>query len=79
MQNGNVLRKLRKEHNLTQKDIAQILQTSRQYYSDYECEKHELPLRHLITLADYFQVTTDYLLGLTPVSTFEPPTKKTPD
>ena len=65
MQNGDVLRALRQERHLTQGDIAQMLQTSRQYYSDYECEKHELPLRHLVYLAEFYQVTTDFLLGRT--------------
>ncbi len=45
MQSGMILRALRKAKNLTQSDVASLLKTSRQYYSDYECEKFELPSR----------------------------------
>ena len=45
--------------------IAADEEAFNQYYSDYECEKHELPLRHLIYLAEFYQVTTDFLLGRT--------------
>ena len=61
MQSGMILRALRKAKNLTQSDVASLLKTSRQYYSDYECEKFELPLHHLVFLADYYHVSTDYL------------------
>lgn len=67
MQKGNILRELRKAKDLTQEDIAEMLNTSRQYYSDYEREKYELPLHHLEFLSDYFHVPTDYLLGKTAV------------
>ena len=67
MQNGDILKELRYDKSLTQKEIAKILNTSRQYYSDYECEKYELPLHHLATLADFFNVSTDYILGRTNV------------
>ena len=56
MQSGMILRALRKAKNLTQSDVASLLKTSRQYYSDYECEKFELPLHHLVFLADYYHV-----------------------
>ena len=52
MQSGMILRALRKAKNLTQSDVASLLKTSRQYYSDYECEKFELPLHHLVFLAE---------------------------
>ena len=68
MQNGDILKELRRDKNLSQMDVAKILKTSRQYYSDYECEKHELPLHHLECLADLFGVSTDYILGRTAIS-----------
>ena len=64
VQKGDILKELRKDRRLTQGDIARLLHTSRQYYSDYECEKYALPLHHLEFLADFFGVSTDYLLGL---------------
>ena len=68
VQKGDILKELRKDRRLTQGDIARLLHTSRQYYSDYECEKYALPLHHLEFLADFFGVSTDYLLGRTRVS-----------
>ena len=73
MQKGGILKELRKDRKMTQEDIAALLKTSRQYYSDYECEKYELPLHHLEFLSDFFHVSTDYLLGKTP---FKLPYKK---
>lgn len=67
MQKGNVMRDLRKARQMTQGDVAALLKTSRQYYSDYECEKYELPLHHLEFLSELFNVSTDYLLGRTSV------------
>lgn len=65
MQKGDVMRGLRKDKHMTQEDVARLLKTSRQYYSDYECEKYELPLHHLEFLSEFFNVSTDYLLGRT--------------
>lgn len=67
MQQGDRLKQLRREQQLTQENVASMLKTSRQYYSDYECEKYELPLHHLEYLADLFHVSTDYLLGKTTI------------
>lgn len=68
MQNGDILKELRHDRKLSQKDIAKLLKTSRQYYSDYECEKYGLPLHHIETLADLFNVSVDYILGRTEIS-----------
>ncbi len=65
MQNGDILKELRRDKGITQAQVAAILHTTVQYYSDYECEKYELPLHRLELLADYFGVSTDYLLGRT--------------
>ena len=58
------LRDLREDHDKTQQDIAEVLGTSQTMYARYERGANELPLRHLIKLAEYYQVSTDYLLGL---------------
>ena len=68
MQKGDILRELREDCGYTQAYISELLKTSRQYYSDYECEKYELPLHHLEFLADLFNVSTDYILGRTKIS-----------
>lgn len=57
------LRDLREDHDKTQQDIADILGTSQTMYARYERGANELPLRHLLKLADYYGVSTDYLLG----------------
>lgn len=57
------LRELREDYDLTQKDIANLLEISQQHYSKYETMEYELPLNHLIKLADYYKVSADYLIG----------------
>lgn len=57
------LRDLREDHDKTQRDIADILGTSQTMYARYERGANELPLRHLLKLADYYGVSADYLLG----------------
>ena len=57
------LRDLREDHDLTQKEIAAVLGIDQRVYSTYETGKREIPVHHLIKLADYYEVTTDYLLG----------------
>lgn len=56
------LRDLREDHDLTQQQVADILHTSQTMYARYERGANELPIRHLIALADYYRVTTDYIL-----------------
>lgn len=56
------IRDLREDNDLTQEDVARILGTSQTMYARYERGANELPVRHLIKLADYYGVTTDYIL-----------------
>ena len=58
------LRDLREDHDKTQLDIANILGTSQTMYARYERGANELPIRHLITLCKYYNVSSDYILGL---------------
>ena len=60
----NRLKDLREDHDLKQEDIARILNVSRQYYSRYELGQVDLPIRHYITLARFYNVSIDYLVGL---------------
>ena len=57
------LRDLREDHDKTQQQIADILGTSQTMYARYERGANELPLRHLLVLADYYGVSVEYLLG----------------
>ncbi len=58
------LHDLRVDHDLRQEDVAQILKITSQAYGMYENGKRSLPIEYLITLAEYFDVSTDYILGL---------------
>ncbi len=59
------MRELREDHDLKQRDIAQLIGTTQQTYSRYEQGVNELPLRHVVTLCRFYKVTADYFLGLT--------------
>lgn len=59
-----LLRELRESHELKQSDVAAVLGTTQQVYSRYETGVNELPLRHLVTLCGFYNVSADYLLGL---------------
>lgn len=56
------LRDLREDHDIKQKEIAAVLGIDQRVYSTYETGKRDIPLRHLIALADYYHVSVDYLL-----------------
>lgn len=60
-----ILRDLREDSKpkLSQKKLAEILNTSQSAISDYESGKRPLPIEHLITLCKYYNVSTDYILG----------------
>lgn len=57
------LKKLRNNHNLTQQDLSLQLNISQQVYSRYEKGSREPDFETLIKIADYFNVSLDYLLG----------------
>lgn len=63
------MRNLREDNDLTQQEVATILETSQTMYARYERGANEMPIRHLIKLARYYDVSTDYLLGLTKIKT----------
>ena len=56
------MRDLREDHDLTQQQVAEVLGTSQTMYARYERGASELPIRHLLTLADFYKVSTDYIL-----------------
>lgn len=60
-----IIRELREDRDLSQRQIAELLQTTQQVYSRYEQGVNEMPIRHLITLCNYYKVPSDYILGLT--------------
>ncbi len=60
------LRGIREDHDLTQQQIAEILGTSQTMYARYERGANEMPLRHLITLCKFYNVSADYFLDTAP-------------
>lgn len=58
-----MLRRLRNEHQLTQDQIAKMFDLSFSAYSLYETGKREPPLAFVIRLADYYNVSLDYMTG----------------
>jgi len=63
MQYNKIMKDLREDNDLTQKQIAKVLNIKHQQYSRYEKGDTELPIHYLIQLADFYHVSTDYLLG----------------
>lgn len=59
------IRDLREDRDLTQKQVATVLNCSQQVYSNYELGQRDLPTAVLLPLADYYGVSTDYILGRT--------------
>ncbi len=57
---------LRESKKLRQEDVAKMLGISRQAYCTYENDRHQAGYDTLIKLADFFEVSIDYLLGRTP-------------
>ena len=65
----NRLRDLREDNDLKQKQLADLLQVHQTTYSDYELSRLNIPVTVLHQLADFYNVSVDYLLGRTPTKT----------
>ena len=59
-----IIRNLREDSDKTQQEIAEFLGTSQTMYARYERGANEMPIRHLLKLAQYYNVSLDYLCGL---------------
>lgn len=64
MQKGYNLKTLRLERGYSQLKLAEVLETTQQQYSKYETGTQELPARHIITLALFYHVSADEILGI---------------
>ena len=58
------LKDLREDKDLMQKQIADILGIDQRVYSNYETGKREIPTRYIIKLAEFYSVSSDYILGI---------------
>ncbi|MBE6761322.1 MAG: helix-turn-helix transcriptional regulator [Ruminococcaceae bacterium] len=68
------IRALREDRDITQQAIADILGTSQTMYARYERGANEMPIRHIITLCEFYNVSADYILGFT--NKFQPKPNK---
>lgn len=59
------IRDLREDHDLKQREIAAYLNCSQRVYSNYELGQRDIPTDALIRLANFYNVSIDYLLGQT--------------
>ncbi len=59
------LKDLREDHDLLQKDIAKVLGTTQKQYSRWETGESEIPFHNVIRLAKYYNVTIDFIAGIT--------------
>ncbi|MCI8671382.1 MAG: helix-turn-helix transcriptional regulator [Bacilli bacterium] len=59
------LREIREDKDLFQKDIANFLKITQVQYSRYETGVRSIPIYHLVKLAEFYNTSVDYLLGLT--------------
>jgi transcriptional regulator with XRE-family HTH domain len=58
-----IVKKLRKENKLTQQQLANFLNLSQRTYAHYEAGDREPSIETILLIANYFKVSTDYLLG----------------
>ena len=59
------IKDIREDNDKSQTEIATVLNMKQQQYARYESGIQEIPLHHMITLAKYYNVSLDYLAGLT--------------
>lgn len=59
------IRKIRIQHKETQQELAMLLETSQQAYFKYEKGINEMPIQRIIKLCQHYNLSADYILGLT--------------
>lgn len=69
------LKELREDSDLKQATVAELLHIKQNTYSQYENGQRQIPISTLIALTEFYNVSSDYILGLTDVKTKYPKTK----
>lgn len=59
------LKDLREDSEKTQEEIAKLLETSQSYYAQYENGKRSMPFERVLELAEFYNVSLDYIAGRT--------------
>ena len=57
------IKNLREDKDLTQKEVGRILNMSQTGYNQYEIGRNDIPTKVLIDLANFYNTSTDYILG----------------
>ena len=65
------IRDLREDRDLTQKQMAKELNCSQQVYSNYELGQRDIPTDILIKLSKFYDVSVDYILGISDIAKIE--------
>lgn len=63
-QYNEILKELREDNDLKQETVANHLEITKQQYSLYETGKREFKVKHIIELCKFYNVSADYVLGL---------------
>ena len=66
-----LLKESRENRNLTQEDVANILEIDKRTYNHYETKEKIIPIKHLVALSKYFDVSIDYLFESTKLVQYE--------
>ncbi len=61
------IREIREDHALTQQKVANLLHVGQRTYADYESGKTRIPVDSLLILAEYYNVSMDYITGASDV------------
>lgn len=59
-----IIKELRIDYDKSQREIAELLGTEQSYYAKYENRKRQLPIDRLKKICEYYNVSADYILGL---------------
>ena len=70
------LKEIREDRDITEGTISEYLNIKQNTYSQYENGQRQLPIDILVRLANYFDTSTDYILGITDVTERYPRSKK---
>ena len=62
---GKRMQEIREKNNISQESIASVLDIKRSTYGHYETQYQTIPINHLITFCEYFNISIDYIFNLT--------------
>ena len=71
MEHWERIKALREDRDITQRNLAKYLNIAQNTYSQYENGKREIPISVLVKLCQYFEVSADYILGLSKKNKFQ--------